>query len=87
MDPQACWRRILEAVEDNDQAEVDGALRDLWDWFVRGGFAPTASPELAKPVVASHGMLEVVIDGDHLVLRGYNAMMEPTDSYPFLTDT
>jgi hypothetical protein len=82
MDPNACWRRILEAVVDGDQAEVDQAMRDLWDWCVLGGFAPTDTG-FEGEIEASHKMLLIKRRNDKLTLIGYNAMLVETQSFPF----
>ena len=87
MDPNACWRRILEAVAAEDQAEVDAAMRDLWDWCVRGGFAPTDTG-FQDEIEASHKMLLIKRRDDKLTLIGYNAMLEEINTtYTFSTDT
>lgn len=83
MDPQACWRRILEAVEDRDQAEVDQAMRDLWDWCASGGFAPTDTG-FEGEIEASHKMLLIKRRDDKLMLICYNAMLEEIGTYPFV---
>ena len=83
MDPQACWQRILEAFEDGDQAEVDEAMRDLWDWCSSGGFAPTDEKYEECEIRASHDMLQIVRRDNVLHLVGYNAAMIETKSFPF----
>lgn len=41
MDPNACFRRILDAIADQDIDEYCAAFADLAAWLERGGFAPT----------------------------------------------
>lgn len=83
MDPQACWQRILKAVEDGDQAEVDQAMRDLWDWCVLGGFAPTDTGFKGE-IEASDNMLLIKRRADKLMLIGYNFILAELGSYPFV---
>jgi hypothetical protein len=40
MDPQACFERILDAIENQDADEFTGAFEDLANWLQRGGFPP-----------------------------------------------
>jgi hypothetical protein len=43
MDPQATFRRILDAMHDNDSDSFHEAFDDLANWLKRGGFAPAVS--------------------------------------------
>lgn len=40
MDPLACIKRIADAIQENNQEEIDAALRDLWKWVSGGGYLP-----------------------------------------------
>lgn len=40
MDPDACLRRLEEAIEDGDLEEAKHALQDLREWLRRGGYPP-----------------------------------------------
>ena len=42
MDPNACWERLLAAVEEGDADEARAAFEDLAGWLARGGFPPPA---------------------------------------------
>ena len=44
MDPNACFRLILDALESHDQDEVREHADDLRNWLRRGGFMPTIQP-------------------------------------------
>jgi hypothetical protein len=44
MDPTACWKRILDAIEGNDKDEQIDACEDLAEWLSNKGFAPTIEP-------------------------------------------
>lgn len=44
MDPTACWRRWLAAVEAGDDEEARDAWRDLTRWMRADGFAPAWTP-------------------------------------------
>lgn len=41
MDPNACYKRWLDAVASGDHDEARDAWRDLARWLRSGGFAPT----------------------------------------------
>lgn len=41
MDPNACARRILDAVDVDDWEEAEEGLIDLQYWLARGGARPT----------------------------------------------
>jgi hypothetical protein len=43
MDPDACLRRILHAMMDNDRIEAATALADLAHWLAIGGSMPLAT--------------------------------------------
>ena len=45
MDPNACLKRIIDAITAQEWDEVEDACRDLYEWLKRGGFAPTAYNE------------------------------------------
>jgi hypothetical protein len=42
MDPDACLRRLLHAICDEDLRETAAAIRDLAEWLQRGGALPLA---------------------------------------------
>jgi hypothetical protein len=42
MYPNACARRILDAIEVDDVEEAEEALLDLQEWLAKGGFPPHA---------------------------------------------
>lgn len=44
MDPDACWKRALEAIEASDLDEAIAALEDLCTWLGKGGFHPKTCP-------------------------------------------
>jgi hypothetical protein len=41
MDPQACWQRIFDAFEEQNQDEALDACEDLAKWIRKGGTMPT----------------------------------------------
>jgi hypothetical protein len=41
MDPDACVRRILDALRDSDRDDLVEALDDLSGWLANGGVMPT----------------------------------------------
>ena len=41
MDPQACLRRLLDAIQNQDRDEIQYACEDLAEWIAKGGFLPT----------------------------------------------
>jgi len=45
MDPTACVRRFLSAIDDGDTEEARDAATDLVFWLTRGGFAPELTPD------------------------------------------
>ena len=55
MDPQATFRRILEAQAANDRDEFDQAFHDLAEWLKRGGFAPVVSDLGWATIKTAHG--------------------------------
>lgn len=55
MDPQATFRRILEAQAANDRDEFDQAFKDLADWLRRGGIAPVVSDLGWATIKTAHG--------------------------------
>jgi hypothetical protein len=56
MDPNACVRRILDAIDNGQDAdEFVSAFQDLADWLAKGGF---------PPVVQSLGTVRRRIHGD-----------------------
>jgi hypothetical protein len=55
MDPNALLRRLLDALADDDRAEVMASLSDLHNWIERGGMLPDASA--VGPWVATHNFL------------------------------
>lgn len=40
MDPDACLRRIEDAIQDDDYEEATTACLDLLHWISKGGFLP-----------------------------------------------
>ncbi len=40
MDPNACFKRLTDALEDQDWDEAFSAIEDLWQWMWGGGFPP-----------------------------------------------
>ena len=40
MDPNACFDRIMDAIDEHDADEFHWAMRDLWQWLDNGGFPP-----------------------------------------------
>lgn len=45
MDPNACLRRFLDALNERDHREAREAHNDLLIWLRRGGFEPDWTPE------------------------------------------
>jgi len=45
MDPNACLKRIEDAVSDRDWEEFHDAHRDLEEWLDKGGFKPNLYSE------------------------------------------
>jgi hypothetical protein len=43
MDPNACLRRIISAIDANDTEEFQEAMADLYSWLRAGGFPPDTS--------------------------------------------
>jgi hypothetical protein len=43
MDPDACFRRMLEALDSEDGSEVEDACDDLIGWLDKGGALPAPS--------------------------------------------
>jgi hypothetical protein len=48
MDPQACWKRLCEALRDNDVEEAYWAAGDLRNWISAGGYRPAGVPGVAE---------------------------------------
>jgi hypothetical protein len=44
MDPNACWKRFLDACAIDDNFEAFDALCDLTAWLRKGGFPPDGVP-------------------------------------------
>lgn len=40
MDPNACWARLVSALEEGDGGEAKDAAVDLAEWIDKGGFVP-----------------------------------------------
>jgi len=40
MDPNACYERLIAALDEGDIPEAKEAARDLQAWITRGGFEP-----------------------------------------------
>lgn len=40
MDPNACWKRFVDAVQDGDADEAENAAADMAAWLRKGGFVP-----------------------------------------------
>lgn len=40
MDPNACWKRLLEAIVDGDTDEARDAAEDLTEWVAKGASVP-----------------------------------------------
>jgi hypothetical protein len=58
MDPTACLARIIDAIEDEDEDEVQYACEDLHTWLDKGGFPPEGySRESAYRFLHSIGYL------------------------------
>lgn len=53
MDPDACLRRIVEAMADDEPQEVANGCQDLLDWYGRGGFAPAVGWDYLAPLLAA----------------------------------
>ena len=54
MDPTACLRRLLTALDEGDNEETSAAASDLRVWLVKGGFVPrldTLSPTQSKALI------------------------------------
>lgn len=47
MDPNATMRRLLDAIQVQDEDECDAALEDLVSWLRSGGFPPVFTSEMA----------------------------------------
>ncbi len=45
MDPTACARRFLSAIDDGETEEARDAATDLDLWLASGGFAPELTPD------------------------------------------
>lgn len=45
MDPTACLRRFLDALNDGDDDEARQAYEDLTSWLAGGGFPPNWTDE------------------------------------------
>lgn len=43
MDPNACVKRITDALRDGDIEEACDAILDLEDWLSNGGFPPSVA--------------------------------------------
>jgi len=41
VDPDACLRRLIDAIQDGDYEDAGEAAEDLRDWLTMGGFIPT----------------------------------------------
>jgi hypothetical protein len=44
MDPTACWKRIVDAIESQDRDETVDACEDLAKWLQRKGVMPHIEP-------------------------------------------
>lgn len=42
MDPNACWKRLCDALREGDTEEAANAAEDLAEWIKKGGFLPEA---------------------------------------------
>jgi hypothetical protein len=49
MDPNACWFRLVDAIQAGDEGEAEAAAHDLAVWIAGGGFVPHG---LAVAIVA-----------------------------------
>jgi hypothetical protein len=47
VDPNATWRRLLDALRGNDYMEARAGARDLLDWLGKGGFLPRVTGDEA----------------------------------------
>jgi hypothetical protein len=47
MDPNATWKRFLDACDSADFHEAQDALEDLCEWLTKGGFPPDGIPRNA----------------------------------------
>jgi hypothetical protein len=52
MDPDACYRRFLDAQASGDLLDAQLACRDLCQWIDRGGFMPAWSADERKAFFA-----------------------------------
>lgn len=60
MDPNACFRRLMDAMADNDREEYQAAFADLATWLEKGGFAPIVSTLGTVQRNVGHGRTETV---------------------------
>jgi hypothetical protein len=44
MDPDACWRDLVEAIQESDYKTAGERAEDLLGWMKRGGFPPKINP-------------------------------------------
>ena len=70
MDPDACLRRLSEALEDGDLEEAKHAAQDLRDWLDKGGFAPRplskVDPGMIRVLDHEDGGKTTLVKGDAL---------------------
>jgi hypothetical protein len=45
MDPDACWRDLVEAIQESDYKTAGERAEDLLGWMKRGGFPPKINLE------------------------------------------
>jgi len=48
MDPKACQKRLVDALDEGDWDEAEAALRDLREWAEKGGFAVVVSTQAPR---------------------------------------
>lgn len=56
MDPNACYKRLVDALADGDVREASDAADDLYDWLRKDGFVPDAlkHTKLSGRALATH---------------------------------
>ena len=62
MDPKACWRRLLDALDAGDETEAAEASGDLAEWTRKGGFTPEGCPLSKKAILHLAEMLSHAVD-------------------------
>lgn len=72
MDPDACLRRIVDAMADDEPQEVASGCQDLLDWYGRGGFAPAVGWDYLAPLLAA--VMEL---SDRIVREEQEAHQDP----------